>query len=219
MANRNKQLYQDSPDAEEYLRVIKAQRLAEALSKQAAAPIDYDPRGAISSSQLLAKALANSGSILANAKVDRDQAGAMAARNAQERAMFSSDGGFGGNPLAGNMTGEQARFLRQTNPEKWAEMVAHNARYTDPMKNANAAWGGDAGGYMQQDQMADLRKKQLIEMSEGQTLFDTQMDKPLFTANKTFNQDLGDRKEIVGVNPQTGQAQTIRSDSVTVTSP
>jgi hypothetical protein len=206
----------DSSTEDDLVKKMRARRLAEMLNRDAQAPIDYDPRGAISSGQLMAKALANAGSIFANQQQDREQARGMIEQNRQEQAMFSGDGGFGGNPLAGNMTGEQARFLRATNPEKWAEMVAHNARYTDPMKNANAAWGRDAGGYMQQDQMADLRKKQLIEMGEGQTLFDTQMDKPLFTTNKTFNQDLGNRKDIVGVNPQTGKAQTIRSDSMGV---
>jgi len=203
----------DSATEEDLVKKMRARRLAEMLNQQASAPIDYDPRGAISSGQLMAKALAGAGSIFANQQQDREQARGMIEQNRQEQALFSGEN----NAFAPNgLTNEQARALYRSNPEQFAQMVSHNARSTDPMKNANAAWGRDAGGYMQQDQMADLRKKQLISMNEGETLFDTQIDKPLFTTNKTFNQDLGNRKDIVGVNPQTGQAETIRSDSMGV---
>jgi len=203
----------DSSTEEDLVKKMRARRLAEMLNKQASEPIDYDPRGAISSSQLMAKALAGAGSIFANQQQDREQARGMIEQNRQEQALFSGDN----NAFAQNgLSNEQSRFLYKTDPKQWAELQRHNAQNTPEMSNAKAAWKQDAGGYMQQDQMADLRKKQLIEMGEGQTLFDTQMDKPLFTTNKTFNQDLGNRKDIVGVNPQTGQVETIRSDSMGV---
>jgi hypothetical protein len=213
----------DTSTEDDLIKKMRARRLAEMLSQQASAPIDYDPRGAISSSQLMAKALAGAGSMFANQQQDREQARSMIEQNRQEQEMFSTDGGFGGNPLAGNMTGEQARYLRATNPEKWAEMVADRQKYTNEMRNAEAAWNQNAGDYMQQDQMADLRKKQgdaslagLKDVAPEHTLYDGQSNRPLFTANKLYEQDFGDRRNITAVNAGTGQSNVIRSDSVGV---
>jgi len=210
----------DSATEEDLLKKMRARRLAEMLSQQASAPIDYDPRGAISSSQLMAKALAGAGSIFANQQQDREQARGMIAQNQQEQALFSGDN----NAFAPNgLTNEQARALYRSNPEQFAQMVSHNARSTDPMKNANAAWGRDAGAYMQSDQMADLGKKQgeaakagLMDVSPEHTILDAQSNRPMFTANKLYEQDFGDRRNITAVNAGTGQSNVIRSDSMGV---
>lgn len=226
MATKNYQqpLTPDSTEADEYIRQIRAQRLAQLLNQEAQAPIDYDPRGAISQSQLLAKALAGSGSILANAQADRQAAEMMAAKNAQQRALFSGQGGMGGNPfMPNNMSGEQSRYMLQNNPDKYWEMVANNNQITNEQKNAQAGFGRGAGNYMQAQQLANLQKQEgeaakagLIEMGQGQTLFNAQTGAPQYATNQLFNQDLGNRRDIVAANPLSGQSGVVRSDAVGV---
>lgn len=117
-------------DAEEYQRILRNQRMAQALTAQQAAPMDYDPRGFISGGQLLGKALGDINSRYYNNAADEDTAKAITAKNAKTKQMFQPQ--QLGNALQNsamnipNMSAEQSQFIYENNPKLWEQVQSQN---------------------------------------------------------------------------------------------
>jgi hypothetical protein len=216
-----------SSDVDEYVRMMRNQRMAQALAAQSAAPIDHDPRGFISGGQLLGKALTDINSRYYNNAADEDNAKSAIKKNAQVKAMFSQPApeqlgaALGRNPMnIEGMSPEQSQYLYENNPKLWEQVQGQNLQTTEAMKNAAA--GGQGRDYLAQMNRAKLEKEQgeaskspYLNLAAGGTAYNTNTDRS-FMGNRLENQDVGGSLNTVLIDPNKGKSTTISSTPKTL---
>lgn len=217
----------DGVDVADYVRMMRNQRMAQALSAQQAAPMEYDQRGFISGGQLLGKALTDVNSRYYNNAADEDNAKSAIAKNNMMKQMFAPQ--QLGDALSGNssnamniqgMSPEQSQFLYQNNPELYKTIQGQNLQTTNEQKNAFA--GGQGANYMAQMNQAKLLKEQgdaskspYLNLSAGGTAYNTSNDQS-FMGNKLENVDAGGSVVTNLVNPNKGTSTVVSTTNKTL---
>lgn len=202
------------------------QRLAQMLQEQGNAPIQYDQRGAISPWQGAAKLAAALGGSYAQNKADQGQ---MAAAQMQQQKLRDTFGvgapASGATPqalgaaLGGQQNGlvipelgaEKSMFLYQNNPELYKEIVGKNLQLTENQKN----YGGQLGALNDAtiaEKRAQAAKAAWLDMTGGNTATNVLTGQQI-GANRVIENDLGNAKQMLSVNPLTNQTNVLRTDA------
>jgi len=212
---------------EAQLRAQRNQRIAQLLSQQSQAPMEYDQRGAISPLAPLSKMVASLGGLYFQNKAEKDALeSSKAAQAADMRAFGIGDGSAttatprGALSMTDNNTNDYELYRR--NPELYLKTLAESRAPTTDVKNYEQSGAGK--DVLKNKQIAELLKSQgeaaksgLMDVSGGNTVLNAQTGST-WTApkidgagdlNKVVYQPISTADGIYNFDGRTGQMKQI----------